>query len=369
MAIGAKRSGGARRARKATTGMALGRRRAAGRRTGAARRVGSKVKPGRRAAATRTVVRWRREGVKLGSAWRNAHPSGAKEGLRDEALRHWRSVARTGASDARPTSWPYWKTAGLAFARGVREGAGIAVPIMPIALGGKAAAVVHAGTDPGALSSALAQLSELPLEEIVVVLGDAQEELWSAARACANAVVAHLPHELEPGVGRALGAQLTGADIVLFVDGHRPVPAEELAAFLWRCDGGLDAALNDCAAGDDPFHRRGAARWMKEFLNLSLGRPDLKTNALDTLPFALSRKALDAVGAASLAALPKAHAALLLRGLKVGIGGRAPWTAQPAEGAAGEYAEAWREAIAAKGPRLQFQDKVRNRSVLGGSGL
>lgn len=369
MAIRAKRSGGARRARKAATGVALGRRRVARRRTGAARRVGPKAERGRRAATTRTVLRWRREGVKLGSAWRSAHPSGAKEALRDEALRHWRSVAGKGAGGTRQTSWPYWKAAGLAFARGVQEGAGIAVPVMPIALGGKAAAVVQAGADPGALGSALALLSELPLEEIVVVLGDAQEELWSAARACANAVVAHLPHELEPGVGRALGAQLTGADIVLFVDGRRPVPAEALAAFLWHCDDGLDVALNDCAAGDGPFHRRGAARWIKEFLNLSLGRPDLKTNALDTLPFALSRKALDAVGTASLAVPPKAHAALLLRGLKVGIGGRAPGVASQAEGAAGEYADAWREAIAAKGPRLQFEDKVRNRSVLGGSGL
>ncbi|WP_221469615.1 family 2 glycosyl transferase [Cohnella nanjingensis] len=274
--------------------------------------------------------------------------------------------AQAGAAGIRALDWPAWRSAGLAFARGIRDGSGLAVALMPLALRGRAAAVVSAGSDPDALRSTLEQLSALPLEEIVVVLGEAPEALWFAARQHPNAVVTHVPQTLDPGIGRALGAKLTGEDIVLFADGSMPVPAVALASFLWRCDGGMDAALNDCASRDRLFHQRGEVPWMKEFLNMSLGRPDLKTNSLDALPFALSRTALDAVGASVLAVPPRAHAALLVKGLKVGIGGRTPRTATAEELAAGDHAEAWREAITAKGPRLHYQDKVRNRSVVGG---
>jgi hypothetical protein len=120
------------------------------------------------------------------------------------------------------------------------------------------------------------------------------------------------------------------------------------------------------------FHKRSRSSRIHEFLNVSLNRGDLRTNSLSALPFALSRHALDTLGSSALAVPVKAHALAILSGLRIGARGRAGSRAVD-EGsdmdgnwrkAAGDHAEAWREAMIARGSRLQFFDSIRNRRVL-----
>ena len=102
-------------------------------------------------------------------------------------------------------------------------------------------------------------------------------------------------------MGRALGAKLTDAENLLFVDGNHHVPAETMARFLWECDGRMDVVLNDIAPRLGMFHQRNGIHRIYEFLNVSLNRADLHVNSMAVLPFAISSDAVQRLGVEVLA--------------------------------------------------------------------
>jgi hypothetical protein len=220
----------------------------------------------------------------------------------------------------------------------------------------------------------LSALDRLPLTETIVVTSAASEAAIDALSRRPGAVIAHYPDSVQADVGRALGAKLTGADIVLFADGRATESPETYARLLWQDDGRLDVALADRSEDARLFHERSAASRFREFLNAALRRPDLRMNTMASLPFALSRAALDAIAPGELAVPAKAHVAAILKGLKVGTAGRAAGrlalgrSDEPASVrlAAGDHIEALRQAMAARGSRLQFMDETRNRAAVGG---
>ncbi|MFC5405515.1 hypothetical protein [Cohnella soli] len=256
------------------------------------------------------------------------------------------------------------------YAAGYAQGAGLKVRFCLVPLRKKASAVVCAEGDEAALERVLAQLDTLPLQEIVIVAGGASDRMFTLARNRANAVIVNLPQQIDADVGRALGAKLTGADIVLFVDGQEAVAAPVLAKFLWECDGKADVALNDLSAGIGKFRNRKAAARYYEFMNATMNRTDLKMNTLSALPYALSRNAIDALGASALSVPAKAHAMAIMKGLRITIGtsaGSGGRSMNPAYWAlsAGDHVEAWKEVMDARGRRLHFPDGLRNRNALG----
>jgi len=291
--------------------------------------------------------------------------------LREAIFEHWkRRFGQTGGKGR--GDWRKTLQRGKRYAAGFMNGAGARVAVSPVPLHRKAAAVVYAGTDEKTILEVLSQLDALPLHEIVIVAGNPTESLFAIARGFEKALVIGLPEPVAPDIGRALGAKLTGADTVLFVDGDRVVGADLLARFLWECEGKLDVALNDLNARIGSFRQRKEIDRLNEFLNASLRREDLRINSLATLPFALSRQALNALGASALSVPAKAHAQAILKGLRIGpagfvsSGGRlekfdAEWRV-----AAGDYAEALREAFNVRGSRMHFKDRMRNRDLLEG---
>lgn len=322
-------------------------------------------------ARTNERIRLRREGAQLGAEWRQANPGGSIGDLKKRVQEAW--SARW--PNRRPRSaWRSDWNRGCAFGEGALAGAGFGGMFAPLPLQGSAAAVLCGKPSLAAMRAVLNELEKLPLAETIVVAGNMPESWMMSLRSQSEATISYFPEALDGDVGRALGAKLTGADIVLFVDGEEPVPAETLARFLLECDGRLDVALTDLSDPKKTFRSRGALLRYQEFLNVTLGRPDLKMNTLATLPFALSRNALDAIGASDLAVPAKAHAAAVLQGLAVGVAARiartVPNSASAAEGslqlAAGDHFEAWRAAAAARGARLQFADRSRNRRAVGG---
>jgi hypothetical protein len=306
-------------------------------------------------------------GVSEGAAWRSSidfDPS--LERFREVVHEHFsRRFHETNRNKS--TAWMHVQQRGKKYVTGFMKGSKIDTSISPIPLQNKAAAVVCASTGSAALNDVLSQLNTLPLQEIVLVLCNPADEMFSLARSYKNTVIAYFPDEVDPDVGRAMGVKLTDADTVLFVDGERAVDANLLARFLWECDGRVDIALNDLSAQMGLFHQRNSVERFHEFLNTSLNRVDLKTNSMSDLPFAVSRHALNTLGPAVLAVPVKAHAIAILNGLRIGTGGSAGsrmykdnW-----KKAAGDHVEAWREAMNARGSRLQFADSIRNRNVLG----
>lgn len=312
-------------------------------------------------------------GLEHGRDWRKSELVDATpERLRDAAhscwYRYYRSTRKLKAS-----SWKLILQRGTDYIDGFMKGAEMKTSVCPVPLRKTAAAIVCSGQDEEALYKVLKQLNELPLTEIIVVLHNASDELYAVARNCKKTLIAHLPETIDSDVGRALGAKLTTADTLLFVDGEYKVSAVSLARFLWECDSRLDVALNDISANTGLFNERDGAQHIYEFLNASLSRPDLKNNSLSTLPFALSRHAFNTIGAPKLAVPAKAHAAAILAGLNIGVGGAAKWRgyannriiADRWSRAAGDHVEAWREALTERGSRLKFADLMRNRKVLG----
>ncbi|QJD84081.1 family 2 glycosyl transferase [Cohnella herbarum] len=312
-------------------------------------------------------------GLKDGIEWRGSSADDNRpDSLREIIHRKWnqRFLETNRASN---TDWKLVQARGKSYSEGFMQGAGRHINISPVPLRNHAAAVVCAGTNEASLQEVLLQLAALPLQEVVIVLGKPSEWLFALARNDPKTVIAYLPEKVEPDIGRALGAKLTGADMILFVDGEKTVPADQLARFIWECEGKSDIALNDVSGQMGLFHQRGEIDRFHEFLNTSLNRGDLKINSLSNLPFAVSRNAFDTLGAAAFAIPVKAHALAILKGLRIGFGGSAGVrrfarnedTEQKWRKAAGDHAEAWREAMSARGSRLQFADTQRNRSVLG----
>ncbi|THF73354.1 glycosyltransferase family A protein [Cohnella fermenti] len=350
--------------------------RQAGRRRASVRRRG----PGRRARAagglrTAWLQSLREEGEAFGSSWRASYPKGSAEALRGAIQQRWQELLPSRLSGSRAQDWQACWGGAEAFGEGASRRAGVTPAYVPLVLRGTAAAVVHVGAGSRQTRSVLQTLDCLPLHEIILVCGSIPESLLGQWRQHSRATIAHFPEGVDSGIGRALGAKLAGTDIVLFLDGDQPLGAEELARFLWECDGRLDVALNDRSRNWGSFHLRDKVDWLHEFLNVTLGRADLKANTMAELPCALSRTALDEIGTERLVVPVKAHAAAVLKGLKIGsaasVGTRpsAPAghdSANQTRLSAGDHLEAWRSAMEARGKRLYFGDKLRNRKAVGG---
>lgn len=311
-------------------------------------------------------------GVSDGSAWRiNSSKDASPEQLRADIHQQWSRRYRE-TSRNRKSEWRLVQQQGRNYAAGFMQGAGVHTSATAVPLQNKAAVVLCAGSGSPALIDVLSQLETLPLHEIVLVMCNPTDAIFAHARSRKNTVIAYLPDEVDYDVGRALGAKLTDAETILFVDGAQAVDAGILARFLWECEGRMDIALNDLSPHMGMFHQRSGVERIHEFLNMTLKREDLKINSLSALPFAVSRRTLDTLGAAVLAVPAKAHALAILNGLRVGVAGSASsrvfdhtHSVDSLKKAAGDHAEAWKEAMSARGSRLQFADSFRNRSVLG----
>jgi len=319
-------------------------------------------------ASDKSAVRWQREGVMDGAAWRSDHPAGTEDELSAYMQRTWteKVLGRKAAlGKAERRSLLRW---GSAYAAGIGQGSGMTPRCVPIPLRGTAAAVVYA-PDGERLPAVLDELERLPLREIVVVLDAAQQPALEALLSRPRVVIAYARNfRGDPHKARAEGAKLTDADTVLFADSARPCSSRLLGQLLLEADAGAEAALSDRTVREGSFDRRAETSWLREFLNVTLGRPGLRSNAIGGVPFALSRRALDAIGPDALGTPAKAHAAVLLAGLEVTVCEGVPYAGEPeaAKAAANAHEEAWRYCLTAQGDRLRFSDAKRNRKAIEG---
>lgn len=289
------------------------------------------------------------------------------EEARNAAFQAW-SNKYYGGKGPKGIDWKQLLGRGQKYAEGFLRSIENTSPILPVPLRNTAAAIVCATSPLQGLQGVLQELDALPLQQIIVVVYGVPNRELPGDPGHPRAHFFILPEVTDPDVGRALGAKLAAADTLLFVDGTKRVAAGVLARFLWECDGRADIALNDLSMRKIWFHQRGGIQKLQEFLNASLNRPDLKSNSLSALPYALSRNALNTLGAATLCVPAKAHAVAIMSKLRIVAGGSAGSSAQPPYNTrviAGDHAEAWHTAIAMRGSRLARPDRNRNRAILG----
>ncbi|OME79399.1 family 2 glycosyl transferase [Paenibacillus pabuli] len=201
--------------------------------------------------------------------------------------------------------------------QGYAHAAGRSLNIVPLALRKPAAAVVCACNEELTLGQVLVQLKRLPLTDIVVVLNGTTDNSLTQVLEQPGITLVYEPDRAGHDVGRALGAKMTEAETLLFVDGDMVVPAEQLAPFLYAVDRGDDVALNNLSSLLPPFARQDEVSRIKAYLNHVLNRSDLGSNSLTAVPHALSRNMIQIVKPEALAVPPKAQSLAIQHGLRV----------------------------------------------------
>lgn len=332
--------------------------------------AGARAKGRRPAAGPRTGAR------AAGAAAGRSAPRGFRAGGRPAALasrawaRWWFGRSRSGRGKA------YLQHA-RSFMLGYAKASGQPVGrLLPLPTEKSAAAVIHAATGHPAISAVLEQLGRLALDEIIVVAGGLPDDQRRLIREHpAGPVLIHYPEPLGYGAGRAVGARFAAADVVLFLEEHEPVRAEQLLPFITAIAKGNDLAISAMPGQQGPFWSRQPAAMLKEFMNLTQGRRDMGSASLEHCPHALSRRAIDRLGAASLAVPPVAQTQALLQGLRVAAvplpsvhrrsGGRQvpPPSGTMSEVLMGDRLEALHEQLRATGPRSRYPDRLRKREA------
>ncbi|MFW5433798.1 glycosyltransferase family 2 protein [Paenibacillus apiarius] len=154
-----------------------------------------------------------------------------------------------------------------------------------------------------------------PQTEVIVVCNGTTDGSDRIAEAFGVRLL-RFPAPLGHDVGRTVGAQAAGGDILLFIDGDMIIRASQLQPFIEAVANGIDVALNNYSG---PTNKREVHRVVlaKHALNALLSRPDLKGTSLTAVPHAISRRALDTIGSEALSVPPLAHAMSIQRGLNV----------------------------------------------------
>jgi glycosyltransferase involved in cell wall biosynthesis len=326
-------------------------------------------------AALSYYVRWGRQAGKEDAARHSiAHEPYRKKALNDL----W--VRRLARPDTLRMNWPQYAAAAKGYVESYMSASGSSPHdwlLLPTSR--STAAIISVMNEERTIAATLAELNRLPLDEIIVVVNGSSDGTLDQVRKASQAIVVHYPEPLGYDVGRAVGAKLSKADILLFVDGDFPITAERLLPFIGSVAKGADVALNDINPFLPVFAKWDSVTIMKRFLNVSLSRPELGANSLTAVPHALSRQALERIGIDSLAVPPKAHAAAIAEGLRIeqpaSINviapnkrrGRNQGSGSPVSKLiVGDHVEALHSAMGRHGKRLAFRDHRRKRQHAGG---
>lgn len=153
------------------------------------------------------------------------------------------------------------------------------------------------------------------LTEVIVVANGTKDGSDRIAKR-AGAKVLRYTEPLGHDVGRAAGAMAAQGEVLLFIDGDMIIPAAQLRPFVDAVMAGIDVALN---AYTGPTEKRNVHRVVlaKHVLNEILSRGDLRGMSMTAVPHALSRTALEIIGADNLSMPPVAHAISIHQGLNI----------------------------------------------------
>lgn len=215
-----------------------------------------------------------------------------------------------------------------------------------------------------------------PETEVIVVVNGSRDGTSHIAKRM-GAHVLEFPHLLGHDVGRSVGARVAKGQVILFVDGDFVVSKRDLRPLVQAIlQGETDIALNSYIG---PVRREKVHQVIlaKHALNAALGRMDLRGVSMTTIPHAISRHALEVIGAEHLAIPPKAQAIALVKGLRVtpvhfihaGLKNRKRKRGKGkdpvGELIVGDHLEAMHWVIQERGVRGGFSDDTRARTKVG----
>ncbi len=153
-----------------------------------------------------------------------------------------------------------------------------------------------------------------PAEIIVVVNGSTDQTAAIAKRSGVTTV--EYPEPLGVDTGRAIGALLARGDLLLFIDADFVIPARDMYPFPLACEKGIDVALNDLSGFLEPHHESNLVVAARQALNVAVNRKDLAIGSMVTVPFAMRREVVAAIGWQLLLCPPKAQIASVWTGFQ-----------------------------------------------------
>ena len=151
--------------------------------------------------------------------------------------------------------------------------------------------------------------------EVIVVANGSTDGTCRIAESLGAKVIRY-PEPLGHDIGRSIGSRAARGRILLFTDGDIVIPARDLIPLVKAVENGVDIALNSYLGPTDKMSVHSVVL-AKHALNIMLSRPDLKGASMTTIPHAISRRALEAIGFEHLAVPPKAQAIGIIKGLDV----------------------------------------------------
>ncbi|WP_068605525.1 glycosyltransferase family A protein [Paenibacillus swuensis] len=250
-------------------------------------------------------------------------------------------------------------------------------PWLLLPTGQTVSAVVTVSGGQGAHPQLLRELRRMSLHEIIIVQDGTPNPGTEAASEPDGILTLYYPDALGQDVGRTLGALKATGDILLFTDGSVPAQADFFIPLLAAAGKGVDIALADMTPLLPFFHLRDRVSVLQEFMNHAMGREDLAANSMATLPHALSRKALEVIGAELLMIPPKAQLTALRANLIVSACrmihlSQSKWAlrsrgTEEMELRIGDHLEAMEAYLAMTDGRFHYQDRMRKRKWKGSS--
>lgn len=339
-------------------------------------------RPGRPGRAPRNRLRpriglWLHRAFEAGRRNSVTLPADTDKAELNESFRQWSRRLLPN-----PEFKPYWGELSRNYLEGWASGHRIAPPdwvLVPCS--SRISVVVTAMNEEQHIGHVLHQVQRLPICELIVVVNGSTDGTLAIAQACPVATVLHYEQALGHDVGRAVGAELCGGDVVLFLDGDLPVKSEQLIPYLNAIEAGADLALNDLGPFISTFAGWDGVSVAKAYLNRVLGREDLHANSMTAVPHAISRRALDLIGPDALMVPPKAQAMLIMHGMRVespfsidvikhnrirkhNVGLGNPVSRM----ILGDHLEAMEYVLNATGPRFVYHDTLRKRWMVARKG-
>jgi hypothetical protein len=296
--------------------------------------------------------------------------------IRIEVNRHWNQW-RTGVT-SKIWPWKLYYVLASQYVRGFCLKAAMSIEewvLTPTTK--KVAVIVTVMNEENTISSVLQQLELLPIDELIFVVNGSTDNSFDKIRLQSSAIIVHYPLPVGHDVGRAIGANLAQSDIYLFLDGDFPIYAEHLVPFIYQIDQGGDIVLNNISPYISLFKNHDSVTIIKEFLNRSLGRSDLRANSMTAVPHALSRRAIDLIGSENLAVPPKALAkaiqlelSILASSISIDVISKNKHREknvgrmnQVSDMIIGDHLEALESVMGLLGARLFYPDENRNRAL------
>ncbi|NQX64058.1 glycosyltransferase [Paenibacillus qinlingensis] len=101
-------------------------------------------------------------------------------------------------------------------------------------------AIIIASNAEGTIEHVLEPLRRMPLREIIVIVHGSVDRTLDMVKRHSRAIIIHDPQTIEPDAARALAARISRSEYLLFIEGDKVVPADELLPSLQNVAIGIE---------------------------------------------------------------------------------------------------------------------------------